>query len=208
MNKHLEILLERYPQLKKTAPDIEAAIDILLSAVKREGKILLCGNGGSAADCEHISGELLKGFLSKRPLSHGDKAAFSVFENGAELADSLQYGVCALPLTSFSALLSAFGNDVNPGAAYAQLVMAAGMPMDVLVGISTSGNAQNVANAALTAKARGLSVVGLTGQGGGKLAELCDCCIRVPEIETFKIQELHLPVYHTICAAIEEERFG
>ena len=208
MSRHVKCLIERYPQMKETAPDIEKAIEILLASVKSGGKILLCGNGGSAADCEHISGELLKGFLSMRPLSAGDKAAFRAFEGGEELAGHLQYGVCALPLASFSALLSAFGNDVSADASYAQLVMAAGRPGDVLVGLSTSGNAKNVANAALAAKTRGLSVVGLTGQGGGKLAAFCDCCIKVPETETFKVQELHLPAYHAICAAVEEELFG
>ena len=135
------------------------------------------------------------------------RLAFAPYESGTALAEQLQYGIPALPLPAFSALSTAFGNDVEPDAVYAQLVMALGKPTDVFIGLSTSGNAKNVCQAVITAKARGLKVIGLTGIGGGKLAGLCDCCIKVPEKETFKVQELHLPVYHCICAVLEAEFF-
>lgn len=200
-------LTTRYPALNPCVEDIKAACQILTEAIQKGGKILLAGNGGSCADCDHISGELLKGFLSKRPLTEADRQSFAAYENGAALAEQLQYGIPALPLPAFSALSTAFGNDVEPDAIYAQLVMALGKPEDVFLGLSTSGNAKNVCQAAITAKARGLKVIGLTGIGGGKLADLCDCCIKVPEKETFKVQELHLPVYHCICAVLEAEFF-
>jgi len=200
-------LTERYPALNSCVREVKISCQILTEAMKKGNKILLAGNGGSCADCEHISGELLKGFLNKRPLTDTDKQAFSPYENGAILAGQLQYGIPALPLPAFSALSTAFCNDVDPDAVYAQLVMALGKPEDVFVGLSTSGNAKNICEAAITAKARGLKVIGLTGMGGGKLADLCDCCIQVPETETFKVQELHLPVYHCICAVLEAEFF-
>ncbi len=200
-------LTTRYPALNPCVEEIQTACRILTEAIQKGGKILLAGNGGSCADCDHISGELLKGFLSKRPLTEADRQSFAAYENGAALAEQLQYGIPALPLPAFSALSTAFGNDVEPDAIYAQLVMALGKPEDVFLGLSTSGNAKNVCQAAITAKARGLKVIGLTGIGGGKLASLCDCCIKVPEKETFKVQELHLPVYHCICAVLEAEFF-
>lgn len=200
-------LTTRYPDLNLCAGEIETGCQILIEAIKKGGKILLAGNGGSCADCEHISGELLKGFLSKRPLSNADRLAFAPYESETALAEQLQYGIPALPLPAFSALSTAFGNDVEPDAVYAQLVMALGKPEDVFLGLSTSGNAKNVCQAAITAKARRLRVIGLTGISGGKLADLCDCCIKVPEKETFKVQELHLPVYHCICAVLEAEFF-
>ena len=200
-------LITRYPALNPCVEEIQTACRILTEAIKQGGKILLAGNGGSCADGDHISGELLKGFLSKRPLTEADRLAFAPYESGTALAEQLQYGIPALPLPAFSALSTAFGNDVEPDAVYAQLVMALGKPTDVFIGLSTSGNAKNVCQAVITAKARGLKVIGLTGIGGGKLAGLCDCCIKVPEKETFKVQELHLPVYHCICAVLEAEFF-
>ncbi|MDD6237526.1 MAG: SIS domain-containing protein [Clostridiales bacterium] len=205
--KLLTELTARYPALEPCAEEIKAACQLLSGAIRKGGKILLAGNGGSCADCEHISGELLKGFLSKRPLTEADKLTFAPYESGAALAEQLQYGIPALPLPAFSALATAFSNDVEPDAVYAQLIMALGKPEDVFLGLSTSGNAKNVCQAAIAAKARGLKVIGLTGISGGKLADLCDCCIRVPEKETFKVQELHLPVYHCICAVLEAEFF-
>jgi len=206
-NKNFDELVKRYPCLSISIEDVKNACAILISSVKADGKILLCGNGGSSADCEHISGELLKGFLLKRPLSQADLEPFSHFENGVELGKQLQYGICTLPLSSFSSLYTAFCNDVSPDAVYAQLVMAMGKAMDAIICISTSGNAKNIINAAITAKSRGLKVIGLTGESGGALASLCDCCIKVPETETFMVQELHLPVYHCICSVLESEFF-
>ncbi len=205
-DKIIAELLERYPSLTPCAAAINAACKELLQTAKAGGKILLCGNGGSCADCEHISGELLKGFLSERPLCESDLEKFG--PNGRELAQKLQYGVCAVPLPAMAAAMTAFGNDVAPEAVYAQLVLAMGRSGDALLCISTSGSSRNVVNAAVTAKALGIAAIGLTGETGGKLAELCDVCIRVPGTETFKIQELHLPVYHCICAALEAELFG
>ena len=190
--KYVKELIERYPVLEPCAASVEEAVELLTDMHLFGNKLLIAGNGGSAADASHISGELLKGFLLKRP-----------YENRAEPFDKLQQGVAAIPLNCLDALLSAFANDVDPDYGYAQLVGALGREGDVFMGLSTSGNAKNVCLAAMAAKELGLVTVGLTGAGGGKLAELCDLCIRVPETETFKIQELHLPVYHAICAQVE-----
>ncbi|MBQ6824755.1 MAG: SIS domain-containing protein [Clostridia bacterium] len=189
---YVKELVERYPALADCSETIEEVIDTLTDMHLFGNKLLLAGNGGSAADASHISGEFLKGFLLKRP-----------YENQEPPFDKLQQGVAAIPLNTLDALLSAFANDVDPDFCYAQLVGALGREGDVFMGLSTSGNAKNVYWAAKAAKELGLITVGLTGAGGGKLAELCDYCIKVPETETFKIQELHLPVYHAICAQVE-----
>lgn len=194
---YVEDLVKRYPELSGCADSVRKVIDAIVDCHKNGGKILLCGNGGSAADCEHISGELLKGFLKKRPYPDGDP----------DFCD-LQQGIAAIPLTSLSASLSAFANDVDPDQCYAQLTGALGKCGDVFVGISTSGNAKNVAAAARVAKKLGLKTVALTGEGGGALYDICDMTVRVPERETYKIQELHLPVYHAICAQVEEDIYG
>ncbi len=193
--------VKRYPVLEGCKDDIQAAVDAIVNMYKSGSKLLLCGNGGSAADSEHISGELLKGFLKKRPYSQGE------LELDDEILSKLQKGISAIPLTSLSAFLTAFNNDVDPDLNYAQLVQALGRMGDVFMGISTSGNAKNVAYAAKTANAVGMLTIGLTGEKGGLLKEICDITIRVPENETYKIQELHLPVYHAICAQVEEEIF-
>lgn len=201
-------LLTRYPKLSCCIEEIKNACGTLFKTIQSGGKILLCGNGGSGADCEHISGELLKGFLRRRPLSSEDLHSFASFQDGLALAPKLQYGICAIPLSSFSSVYTAFCNDVDPEAVYAQLVFSMGRPGDTIICITTSGNSKNIYNAAITAKARNLSVIGLTGKTGGSIAPLCDSCIRVPETETFKVQELHLPVYHCICAALEAKFFN
>lgn len=193
--------VKRYPVLEACRDDIQAAVDAIVNMYESGSKLLLCGNGGSAADSEHISGELLKGFLKKRPYSQGE------LELDDEILSKLQKGISAIPLTSLSASLTAFNNDVDPDLNYAQLVQALGRMGDVFMGISTSGNAKNVAYAAKTANAVGMLTIGLTGEKGGLLKEICDITIRVPENETYKIQELHLPVYHAICAQVEEEIF-
>jgi len=204
-NEFLNELLSRYPILNPCMSDIESCCDMLVETVKSNGKILLCGNGGSASDCEHISGELLKGFLKERPLCEQDLNKFNIIPDGQTLGRTLQYGIPAIPLTSFSSVFTAFCNDVDPDAVFAQLVLALGKPGDCLICISTSGNAKNVYNSAVTAKAFGVKVIGLTGKNGGILADLCDICIKVPETETFKAQELHLPIYHCICAVLEDK---
>ena len=205
----LNELLSRYPQLKVCEPTLIEAVSAIIDCYKNGGKILLCGNGGSCADCDHIVGELMKGFLKKRPLSTEQKAQMTNLSPllDEETLSKLQGGLPAISLPSLTALNSAFCNDVDPELIYAQSVMAMGKTGDVLIAMSTSGNAKNVFAAAKVAKGLGLTVIGLTGKGGGKLSEIADICIRVPETETFKVQELHLPVYHYLCAATEEEFF-
>ncbi len=203
MHGLLEDVISRFPPLSTCAGDIDRAFELLRACYARGGKILLAGNGGSAADAEHWSGELLKGFASKRPLAGEPRKKLP-----AELAAGLQEALPAIPLTAFIALNTAFANDVNAAFAFAQLVWGLGREGDVLVGLSTSGNAANILHAADVAKARGMAVLGLTGATGGKLAAKTDVCIRVPETVTYKIQELHLPVYHCLCLMLEEAFFG
>lgn len=205
----LNELLKRYPCLESAREDILKAEDALINGFKNGNKLLLCGNGGSCADCEHIVGELMKGFLSKRPLTESQKAEMKT--NCPEMDENhlllLQRAVPAISLPSFTALNTAFCNDVEPELIFAQSLMGLGAKGDMLMAISTSGNSKNVVAAALTAKALGLKTIGLTGKSGGKLKSICDICICVPEAETFKVQELHLPVYHYLCARAEKELF-
>ncbi len=193
--KHIDTLISRYPVLAPLRESIVQAVKMIEDMHFSGGKLLLCGNGGSAADCEHISGELLKGFLLPRP-QH-----ISGFEK-------LQGGIAAIPLPSLSALISAFSNDVAPELVYAQLTNVLAAENDVLFCISTSGNSKNVVLAAHLAKIKNIKTIALTGRDGGELKQLCTACICVPETETFKVQELHLPVYHAICAQCEEDIFG
>lgn len=193
--KYIEMLISGYPVLAPLRESIVQAVKIIEDMHSSGGKLLLCGNGGSAADCEHISGELLKSFLLPRPQN------IKGFEN-------LQGGIAAIPLPSLSALVSAFSNDVAPEFVYAQLTNVLAAEKDVLFCISTSGNSKNVVLAARLAKIKNIKTVALTGGNGGELKELCTACICVPETETFKVQELHLPVYHAICAQCEEDVFG
>lgn len=205
---YIDALLERRPELTVCGEDIRKATDMLENCCKNGGKILLCGNGGSAADCEHISGELLKGFLSLRTPDAETLAKLEAAGFTAEEAEKLQGGIPAVPLTSLSAVLSAFANDVDPALVFAQLTYALGGKADVLMGLSTSGNSKNVVAAAKAAKALGIPVIAMTGETGGKLLDICDVTIRVPEKETFLVQEYHLPVYHAICAELEARMFG
>ena len=207
--KDNSLLYTRYPCLLSCAPDIEKAVEALIACYHEGGKLLICGNGGSAADSLHIAGALMKGFLKKRPIKAEKRAEMK--KNAPEIPDSildnLQEGLPALPLVEGAALLSAFANDVDPALVYAQGVNALGRAGDVLLAISTSGNAENCAAAAMTARGLGITVIALTGSGGGRLAGLADIAIRVPESETFKVQELHLPVYHELCARVERHFF-
>ena len=202
-------LLNRYPSLFECKEDIEKAAKAIIECYEKGGKLLLCGNGGSCSDCEHIAGELMKGFLKKRPLSEEQK---SKMKNNCNLVDEellskLQRGLSAIAIPSITALNSAFCNDVDPELVYAQPLMSLAHENDILIGISTSGNSKNVFGAVKVAKALGINVIGLTGKTGGKLKETADICICAPETETFKIQELHLPIYHYLCAAAEEHFF-
>ena len=202
-------LINRYPKLCVCEKAINDAMDMLVSCFVGGGKLLLCGNGGSCADCEHIAGELMKGFLNKRHLSDDKKAKMLAEcpEITEETLDKLQGGLPAISLPSFTALNTAFANDVDASLVYAQGVYALGRRGDVLIAISTSGNSQSVVEAARVAKAIGVKVIALTGLGGGALGKIADVSICVPETETYKIQELHLPVYHYLCAKAEEHFF-
>ncbi len=198
-------LLQRYPQLSGIRDELTQAADLLRMSVSDKGKILVCGNGGSAADADHIVGELMKRFIRERPIPQELQASLIKIDpgRGSMLASSLEGSIPAICLSAHTALSTAFGNDVDSSISYAQQVSGYGVSGDVLWGLSTSGNAKNVLNAAIVAKAKGMKVLGMTGEGGGLLKELCDVCIRVPEKETFKVQELHLPIYHWLCIYLE-----
>ena len=192
-------LYERYPVLMQCSSDIEKALDLMCSVYKSKGKILVCGNGGSAADSEHIVGELMKGFMHKRPVKD---------ERIPEhLRKNLQGALPAISLPSQSAILSAFINDVEPDMMYAQLVYGYARGNDLVIGLSTSGNSKNVVNAMEVAKCVGAKTLALTGEKESRLSEICDVTVRVPETETYKVQELHLPVYHFLCAQTEQFMF-
>ena len=205
--QHLAAFFTRHPELSPMRDQIVLAIRTIAEAFANGHKLLLCGNGGSCADCDHIAGELLKGFLKKRPISSGLRAKLLDDKEGAPLAEALQQGLPAISLCTHSAAISAFANDVEAKYVYAQQVLAYRREGDILLAISTSGNAKNVNAAAITAKAMGLFVIGLTGKTGGSLADKADLLLSVPETETNRIQEYHLMVYHLLCASIESELF-
>lgn len=207
---YIEHLVERYPKLEQIKTVLDQAIEVLIKSIKEQGTILICGNGGSAADSDHIVGELMKGFILKRQISSElVNTLKNDYPNDFEyLYDNLQYGIRSISLMSHNALVSAFSNDKAPDLIFAQQVLGYGKSGDVLLAISTSGNSKNVIHAAQVARAIGIKVIALTGNSGGKLSLLSDILINVPEIETYKIQEFHLPVYHTICLALENEFFG
>jgi D-sedoheptulose 7-phosphate isomerase len=210
MNRHLEELLQRLPLLDPLRTPLTEALALLLARVRSGGKVLTCGNGGSAADAEHIVGELMKGFLLPRPLPRSTQKALRAMcpEHGPWLASRLQSGIAALSLVSGVALPTAFGNDVSPDLCFAQQVIGLGRPGDIVWGISTSGNSANVNHALRAAKALGLHTLGLTGRDGGAMSALCEVELRAPADKTPLIQELHLPIYHALCAALEEELFS
>ena len=203
-------LFTRYPALLTCKDEIAEAYDILKTCYTNHGKVLICGNGGSASDSDHIVGELMKGFLLRRPVADAEKNELCAKygDIGIYLASNLQGALPAINLTAQSAIQTAFANDVAPDMVFAQQVYGYANAGDVVIGLSTSGNSANVVNAAMIAKHKNASVISMTGIGGGKLNTLSDVCIKVPEKETFKIQELHLPVYHALCAMIETHFFG
>ena len=206
----LNDLVSRYPQLEVCKKDVAKAFAVLSESYHNHGKLLICGNGGSAADAEHIVGELMKGFKSPRHLDEVSQSRLKNVDSGLGdlLAKSLQGALPAIALDGHPALSTAYMNDCDPLMCFAQQVNGYGREGDVLLGISTSGNSKNVIYAAITAKARGLKVIGLTGAKESRLSELADVCIHVPETETYKVQELHLPVYHCLCLMLEEEFFS
>ena len=192
----MDNLLERYPALKGCSQDIDEALKLIIDTYKNGGKLLVCGNGGSAADSEHIVGELMKGFMLKRNVD--DERIPD------DLKDKLQGALPAISLPSQSAILSAFINDVDPDMMYAQLTYGYGNKNDLLICLSTSGNSKNCVNAAEVAKGIGVRVLSMTSAKKSKLSEISDCTIKVPETETYKVQEYHLPVYHYLCAMAEK----
>lgn len=210
INKHIETLISRYPSLVCCKEAIQQAYDILKQAYTEGRKLLVCGNGGSASDSEHIVGELMKEFKLKREVFKDQAEALRAIdpELGDILARHLQGALPAIALTGHSSLTTAFMNDSQPELIFAQQVNGYGKPNDVFLGISTSGNSRNVLFAAVAAKSKGLHVIGLTGQRDSRLRQLADVCIQVPETETYKIQELHLPVYHCLCLMLEEHFFS
>jgi D-sedoheptulose 7-phosphate isomerase len=205
LDNTFKILLERYPSLSSSQTGIEKAFELLRECYKNKHKLLVCGNGGSAADAEHIVGELMKTFAQTRVLPDYIKDNLKTVspDRGPYIASKLQPALTAISLTSHTSLNTAFSNDVDPHLIFAQQVIGYGLEGDVIMGISTSGKAENVINALITARAIGLKTIGLTGEAGGRLQEFCDVVIRVKGTETFEIQELHLPVYHALCQMLE-----
>ena len=207
--KYLEELVERYPVLDAVKDDVRKAYELLEACYEQGGKLLIAGNGGSCADAEHIVGELMKGFVKRREVSDSFAECLRSADEvrGAELAKKLQGGLPAIALTGHAGLSTAYLNDVDGDLIFAQQTYGYGRPGDVLIGISTSGNAKNVMYAMTVAKALGMKTIGLTGRDGGALKREADVSVVVPETETFKIQELHLPVYHALCLMLEERFF-
>jgi D-sedoheptulose 7-phosphate isomerase len=198
----IDKLLERRPELASCRQDITRACEAMLTCFRSGNQVLLCGNGGSAADCEHIAGELVKRFSRPRPL-----APELAEKLGPDLASNLHGALPALSLPSMVGFTTAFVNDDEPEYAFAQQVMAFGKPGDILLGISTSGNSKNILHAAKAAQALDLTTIGLTGETGGQLASSCDIMVKVPATEVPRVQELHLPVYHTLCQVVEDTLF-
>ncbi|MCE5343801.1 MAG: SIS domain-containing protein [Eubacteriales bacterium] len=203
-----QALAHEHPALNGILGDLQAMFDLLVAGFQGGGKLLLCGNGGSACDCEHIAGELMKGFLLKRTLTSPEKTALAIAGDNGILQAHLQRALPVLVLHGLPGMSTAFLNDVDGDLTFAQQAFAYAQPGDVLLGLSTSGNAKNVCFAAIASKARGAKVLGLTGDGGGWLADLCDVCIKVPAHETWRVQEMHLPIYHALCMALEQRLFG
>ena len=210
VKKELDELIERYPKLEVCKKDIEKAYLLLQKAYDSDHKLLIAGNGGSAADSEHIAGELMKRFKITRPIDQefADKLMKIDPERGERLAKNLEKPLRAVPLTSHISITTAYMNDADATGVFAQQMLGFGDEGDVFLAISTSGNSENIISACVVAKAMGIRIIGLTGEKESKLSKCADICIRVPETETFKIQELHLPVYHALCLMLESNYFG
>jgi D-sedoheptulose 7-phosphate isomerase len=211
--RHLSEVLERCPALASVAPQIQGAAEAICACYRAGGKVLVCGNGGSAADSEHIVGELVKGFILRRTIPADAVARIREVVPGdetlaAEVAGKLQGGVAAISLTGHPALASAVDNDTGRDMIFAQQVYVYGRPGDILLALSTSGSSGNILRALTVARAFGVQTIGLTGSRAGAMDALCDIVIQTPGTETHKIQELHLPIYHTICLLVEQELFG
>lgn len=210
IKRYIDLLIDRYSNLEECREDIEKAFLILEECYETDHKLLIAGNGGSAADSEHIAGELMKRFKIFRPVPEEFAKKLRKIDSirGENLAKNLERGLMAIPLVAHEALTTAYINDVDGLGVFAQQLYGFGRPGDVFLGISTSGNSKNVMSATVVARALGIKVIGLTGSSGGELAEVSDVTIKVPETETYMIQELHLPVYHCLCLMLEDRFFG
>ena len=210
LEKHVDFLIERYPVLEKCREDIIKAYLVMEECYLRDGKLMIAGNGGSAADSEHIAGELMKRFKIARtvPAEFAEKLKSVDPVRGKNLAENLERGLMAIPLVAHEALTTAYINDVDGLGVFSQQLYGFGRKGDVFLGISTSGNSRNVMSATVVARALGIKVIGLTGEKGGELAEVADVAVKVPSAETYMIQELHLPVYHCWCLMLEDKFFG
>lgn len=210
LKNHINLLCERYPSLNSIKQSIIDAYLVFERCYLNEGKLLIAGNGGSASDSEHIAGELMKSFKLDRPLNTELTSSLMSVDPviGRDLSASLEMPLTAIPLVAHEALTTAYCNDVNPQNVFAQQLLGFGKKGDVFLAISTSGNSSNIIKACVVAKALGIKVVGLTGASGGKLSNFSDVIIKVPESETYMVQELHLPIYHCWCLMLEEKFFG
>lgn len=210
LEKHIDLLMERYPVLIPIKKDIVNAYLIMEECYEHDGKMLIAGNGGSAADSEHIAGELMKRFKTPRPVTSEMAEKLKEIDSvrGKDLAKNLERGLMAIPLVAHEALSTAYINDVDGLGVFAQQLFGFGRPGDVFLGISTSGNSRNVMLATVVARTLGIKVIGLTGAEGGELESVADVAVKVPEIETYMIQELHLPIYHCWCLMLEDKFFG
>lgn len=210
LKEHIELLIKRYPILEICREQIMEGYRLLERCYMDGSKVLIAGNGGSAADAEHIAGELMKRFRKARPVSKDfAKKLVEIDTNrGKALAENLECSLMAIPLVAHEALTTAYINDVDGLGVFAQQLFGYGKEGDVFLGISTSGNSENIINATVVARAMGISVIGLTGANGGELAGVADVCVRVPETETYMVQELHLPIYHCWCMMLEDRFFG
>lgn len=210
LEKHIDLLIERYPVLEVCKEDIVSGYELLEDCYSKGGKLLIAGNGGSAADAEHIAGELMKRFKTPRPIPNELKEKLVKVDpvRGENLSKNLERPLMAIPLVAHEALTTAYINDVDGLGVFAQQLYGYGKELDVFLGISTSGNSKNVMNATVVARALGLKVLGLTGKLGGELNEVSNICVKVPETETYMIQELHLPIYHCWCLMLEDYFFG
>lgn len=210
LEKHINLLISRYPALGEVKQDIVDAYLVMEECYEHDGKLLIAGNGGSAADAEHIAGELMKRFKTPRPVTpeFADKLKSIDALRGDNLAKNLERSLMAIPLVAHEALTTAYINDVDGLGVFAQQLFGFGRPGDVFLGISTSGNSKNIMSATVVARALGIKVIGLTGAKGGEVATVADVCVKVPSDETYMIQEFHLPIYHCWCLMLEDKFFA
>ena len=210
LQKHIDLLMKRYPVLETCKEEIIGGYELMEACYKNGGKLLIAGNGGSAADSEHIAGELMKRFKTSRSIPEDLKKKLIEIDSirGKNLSKNLERPLMAIPLVAHEALTTAYINDVDGLGVFAQQLYGFGKEGDVFLGITTSGNSQNVMSATVVARALGIKVLGLTGENGGELSQVANVCVKVPETETYMVQELHLPVYHCWCLMLEDKFFG